>query len=190
MYSVFLHVLGDALGSIAVIISTCIIWLTDWSWRYYIDPAVSLLVAAILAFGSFKLAKRMIFVVMQSTPPSISSEKIEKKVRKIRGVIDVHDVHLWSLDETRTIASVHVVCKKITSFKRISSQIRDLLHSMGVHSTTVQPEFEQSNDEDTVPLLPGSCRATCASPECSELRCCTTDPVQRRGAKKHTSDDV
>jgi Co/Zn/Cd efflux system component len=38
MYSVFLHVLGDALGSIAVIVSTCLIWLTDWSWRHYIDP--------------------------------------------------------------------------------------------------------------------------------------------------------
>jgi solute carrier family 30 (zinc transporter), member 1 len=148
----------------------------------------SLIVVAILVYGSFGLAKRMVLVVMQSTPPSLNAEKIEKKVRKIKGVLDVHDIHLWSLDESRTIASVHVVCKKMSSFKRISVEIRSLLHRLGVHSTTVQPEFEKQDDEDTVPLIPGSCRATCASPECSDLRCCTTDPVQRRVTKRDASD--
>eukprot|EP01122_Echinamoeba_exundans_P001151 TRINITY_DN1111_c0_g1_i1.p1 TRINITY_DN1111_c0_g1~~TRINITY_DN1111_c0_g1_i1.p1 ORF type:complete len:303 (+),score=27.66 TRINITY_DN1111_c0_g1_i1:497-1405(+) len=187
MYSVFLHVIGDAMGSIAVIVATLIIWLTNWSWKYYVDPIASLFVAAILAYGSFGLVRRMVYVVMQASPSSIDVDSIRASLKNIQGVIDVHDLHFWSLDESRIVASVHIVCTNMSAFKKISKRVRKVLHANGVHASSVQPEFT-SRETGGTPLI-SDCRAACVSDDCLDLHCCSSE-VKKRSAKVDAHADV
>lgn len=196
MYSVFLHVLGDALGSIAVIASALFIWLTDFSWRFYVDPVISILLSVILIVGSSNLVRKTVLVLMQSTPLSVDTPKIAESISKIKGVLDIHDLHVWQLDETRTVASVHVVCRARSKWKRIAGEIQTIFHAVDVHAVTIQPEFEDLAIEDERSMsftsLEGEdlsdkvvikssgvvetnvvrCRNACLSGECSEQRCC------------------
>ncbi|CAG8434586.1 5360_t:CDS:2 [Diversispora eburnea] len=108
----FLHVLGDALGNIGVIITALFIKYAAFSWRFYADPIVSLIITIIIFMTALPL-----------------------------GVPSVHELHIWQLSDTKRIASVHVLLAPSADYVTIAANIRGLLHAYGVHSTTIQPEF-------------------------------------------------
>lgn len=166
MHSVFLHILGDTLGSLAVIASVLFSWLTKFSWKGYVDPAISLLVAAILVFSSIPLVRRTIAIVMQKIPRKIDVIKIGEMIRRIPGVISIHELHVWQLDELRSISSVHVLVKEDSIPNEIVLKIKAILHRKGVHSTTVQPEVVSGEDHIS------SCILKCEGEACNELQCC------------------
>jgi zinc transporter 1 len=71
------------------------------------------------------------------------------------GIISIHEFHLWQLSDTKLIASLHVLLKSRQQYMSLSSKIRKLLHSYGVHSATIQPEFVDDGtnkiQEETTP---------------------------------------
>ncbi|KOG96794.1 metal cation transporter COT1 [Saccharomyces eubayanus] len=142
MHGVFLHVLGDALGNIGVMISALFIWKTDYSWKYYTDPLVSLLITGIIFSSALPLSFRASKILLQAMPSALSAEQMEKDLLQIPGIIAIHDFHVWNLTESIYIASLHAQLD-ITpdQFTGLAKIVRTKLHHYGVHSATLQPEF-------------------------------------------------
>jgi len=78
MRGVFLHVLGDALGNIGVIATALFIWLTDFSWRYYSDPVISLVITAIIFSSALPLVKSASLILLQGVPRGISLDEVKE----------------------------------------------------------------------------------------------------------------
>lgn len=147
MRGVFLHVVGDALGNVGVIGSALFIGLTPWSWRYYIDPAVSLIITVIILASAIPLCKAASRILLQAVPPGISVDDIQTEIRDLDGVISCHHLHVWQLSDTKKVASLHVQVKfdfkgeGSARYMQIAREIRRCLHAYGIHSSTIQPEF-------------------------------------------------
>lgn len=147
MKGVFLHVLGDALGNIGVIASALIIWLTDYSWRYYVDPGISLVITIIILGSAIPLCKAASRILLQAVPAGMSIDHIQEDINSIRGVISSHHLHVWQLSDTKLVASIHIqVGSEIKdegsdSYMKLAREIRRCLHAYGIHSSTIQPEF-------------------------------------------------
>ncbi|KAI0881499.1 cation efflux protein [Annulohypoxylon maeteangense] len=152
MNAMVLHVLGDALGNVGVIVTALIIWLTEWSGRYYADPAVSLFITLIILKSAIPLTKATAKVLLQATPDHINLQDIKEDIQALPGVISCHHVHIWQLSDTKVVASLHVqVAFPITSeggekYMKLAKQARKCLHAYGIHSATIQPEFCLEDD--------------------------------------------
>ena len=143
MRAAFLHVLGDALGSIGVIISGLVIKFGSSPNRFLVDPLCSLLIVIIISYSAIPQLIRVTKVVMQFVPDDIDADALLKEVKQIDGVLDIHDFHIWQLDSMKVIATCHVTCKGISEFNHIIPLIKKTLHSFGVHSSSIQPELMQ-----------------------------------------------
>lgn len=142
MHGVFLHVLGDALGNVGVIIAALFIWKTDYSWKFYCDPVVSLVITVIIFSSAIPLSCKCSRILLQATPSTISADAVQREVLSVPGVRSVHDFHIWNLTESFFIASLHVQIDSTPSqFSTIAKSIRSIFHNHGIHSATVQPEF-------------------------------------------------
>ncbi|KAF8469727.1 cation efflux protein [Kalaharituber pfeilii] len=159
MRGVFLHVMGDALGNIGVISTALFIWKTDYWWRWYFDPAVSLFITAIIFASALPLVKSASKILLQAVPKGISLEEVKADILSIKGVESVHELHIWQLSDVKMIASLHIqiafdpeeddVVDSVSGVKRPSGQrymklaraIRTCLHAYGIHSSTIQPEY-------------------------------------------------
>ena len=158
MKALLLHVLGDALGNVGVIATGLIIWLTSWSFKYYCDPIISLVITAIIfcsalplggslpllskcGFDTISSVRSTSFILLQAVPWEVSLEDVKSAILDVEGVLSVHELHIWQLSETKIIASVHVTASRKVDFMPIASNIRGILHKHGIHSSTIQPEY-------------------------------------------------
>ncbi|MBI4524151.1 MAG: cation transporter [Deltaproteobacteria bacterium] len=101
-----LHVLGDLLGSVAALLLGVIIWATGW---FTVDPALSLLIALLIAYSSLKLVREAFHGLMEGVPLHLSLEEIGVSMATVEGATSVHDLHVWSLTAERIALSAHVV---------------------------------------------------------------------------------
>lgn len=157
MQGVFLHVLGDALGNIGVILTALFIWKTDYSWRFYTDPAISLLITMIIFSSALPLCKSASKILLQAVPRGISLDEVKADIMSIKGVMSVHELHIWQLSDVKMIASLHIQIGfdpeteedradgggkyKGKKYMRLAKAIRECLHEYGIHSSTIQPEY-------------------------------------------------
>jgi solute carrier family 30 (zinc transporter), member 1 len=160
MRGVFLHVMGDALGNIGVIASALFIWLTSYKWRFYADPAISLVITVIILASAIPLCKAASRILLQAAPIGMSVDDIKEDIEGLPRVISAHHLHVWQLSNTRLIASLHVRVdcaiegSGSAQYMHLATQIRQCLHGYGIHSSTIQPEFCLPSDEAS--LKPGS----------------------------------
>ncbi|KAK9386316.1 cation efflux protein [Lipomyces mesembrius] len=159
MRGVFLHVMGDALGNVGVIATALFIWFTDYSWRFYCDPLVSLVITCIIFSSALPLVKSASKILLQGAPKGIDMLDVKDEILSLQGVKSVHDFHIWILRENLFIASLHVaVSVSADEYMELSRQIRFCLHGYGIHSATIQPEFEDtplSNRSSAAPSVHG-----------------------------------
>jgi zinc transporter 1 len=147
MRGVFLHVMGDALGNIGVIASALFIWLTSYKWRFYADPAISLIITVIILASAIPLCKAASRILLQAVPTGMSVDEIKEDIQGLPRVISAHHLHVWQLSNTKLIASLHVQVDcdihgaGSASYMHLARQIRQCLHGYGIHSSTIQPEF-------------------------------------------------
>lgn len=145
MTGVFLHVLGDAVGNVGVILTGLFIWFTDYSWRFYVDPTISLVIAIIIFHSALPLVKSASFILLQGVPTSVSLDGVRESVLRIDGVLSLHDLHVWQLNESKIVASLHILVdcssEQTARYMEIANQVRRALHLWGIHSSTIQPEF-------------------------------------------------
>ncbi|GAB1599911.1 zinc transporter 1-like [Argonauta hians] len=173
MRGVFLHVLGDALGSVIVIISALIILFASGDWRYYVDPAMSIGMVVLILSTTLPLLRESGLILLQTVPTHIQVKDIKDKLEKISGVLAVHEFHVWQLAGNRIIASAHVRCQNIEEYMHVAVKIKELFHNEGIHSTTIQPEFVEFEE-----IIPGrDCALECGpDKKCYTDTCCPTTP--------------
>jgi zinc transporter 1 len=154
MRGVFLHVMGDALGNIGVIASALVIWLTDFSWRFYSDPLISLIITVIILLSAIPLCKAASRILLQAVPAGLSVDDIKDDITELDGIVSCHHVHVWQLSDSKLISSLHVQVdfdfkgEGSARYMALAREIRQCLHEYGIHSSTIQPEFclDESHD--------------------------------------------
>ena len=160
MRGVFLHVMGDALGNIGVIGSALIIWLTNFSWRFYADPAISLVITLIILGSAIPLCKAASRILLQAVPVGISIDDIKDDIEDLDGILSCHHLHVWQLSDVKMIASLHVQVEYdfkgegSARYMKLARAVRRCLHGYGIHSSTIQPEFCLDSEHRHTSALP------------------------------------
>lgn len=115
MRAVYLHVLGDALGSVIVIASSLCIIYGDGDWTLYVDPGMSLILVIIILKSSVPLLKESALILMQTVPTHIKIHEIRKRLlEQVDGVLSLHEFHVWQLAGDKIIGMylLKVGCEK------------------------------------------------------------------------------
>lgn len=142
MRAAFLHVLSDALGSVIVMISAIIIKYTDWEYKYYCDPALSMILVLLILHSVWPLLRESALILLQTVPTHIEIDAIQKRLlERVDGVLAVHEFHVWQLAGDRIIASAHIRCRNLSEYMKLAENVKEFFHNEGIHSTTIQPEF-------------------------------------------------
>lgn len=178
MLGALIHVLGDAFNNIGVIISALVIWLTNSPKRFYIDPAISLYIALMILGTAIPLTRRSGTILLEAAPEGVILENVKKDLESIPGVLAVHELHVWRLNQTKSLASAHVFVRDtdVKEFMGRAKVISECLHAYGIHSATLQPELADGEDirregEMQEEMGSGKCKLTCGT-LCEPLKCC------------------
>ncbi|XP_041973318.1 zinc transporter 1 isoform X2 [Aricia agestis] len=178
MKGVFLHVLSDALGSLIVIFSALVVWLTSWEYRFYIDPALSIVLVVLILASVWPLLRESALILLQTVPTHIQVDAIQRRLlEKVDGVLAVHEFHVWQLAGDRIIASAHIRCRNLSEYMKIAEKVKEFFHNEGIHSTTIQPEFVELPLDGNEIMSGASAEAPCAlhcppNDLCRNATCC------------------
>ncbi|KAL2278650.1 hypothetical protein FJTKL_14362 [Diaporthe vaccinii] len=142
MLGVLVHVIGDAINNIGVIIAAVIIWQTRSEARFYADPAASMFIAIMIFISSIPLTKNSGAILLESAPRGVEIDDVKHDLEQIPGIESVHELHIWRLDQQKAIASAHVVVsdQSMSNFIEKARTVNECLHAYGIHSSTLQPE--------------------------------------------------
>lgn len=140
--AVLFHVFGDALGAAAVIIGGIAIALTHRTW---IDPLLSLFVAATIVIGVVRVLRDATNVLLESVPSDVNAGHLQKHLAEIPGVIAVHDLHIWSIGSGSRALSAHVLLddRRLSEAAEVLREISRCAEShFGIAHVTIQFECE------------------------------------------------
>ncbi len=136
----YLHVLGDALASIGVILAAAIVLWTGWTMA---DPLAGVAIALVIVPRTWGLLRQAVNVLLEGTPPHLDLGEIEAAMRGVSGVRRVHDLHVWALTSGREAMSAHVVVEDVGESDRLLRELHEVLHArFGIDHTTIQLETE------------------------------------------------
>ncbi len=141
--SAWLHVLGDTLSSVGVIVAGLVIWWTGWT---IFDPLMSIIIAGVLFFGSGRLLKSGIHILMEGVPEGLRLPAIGQAMAAVPGVREVHDLHVWSLCPGAIALSAHVTVDDATwsDTSGIQAALKTVVRDrFRIEHTTIQLECER-----------------------------------------------
>lgn len=138
--AVNLHMLEDVLGWVVVLIGSILMKFTDIS---LIDSIMSIGIALFILINAFKNMKSILDLFLEKTPKNISVEEIKKHLLEIKGVIDVHHVHIWSIDGYNNYSTMHIVTDE-KNIKELKNKIREEMNEHGICHSTI--EIEDKDD--------------------------------------------
>jgi cobalt-zinc-cadmium efflux system protein len=134
----YLEVLGDMLGSAAVIGASILIWLTGWT---FIDPIISGLIGLMIFPRTWSLLKECVHILMEGTPARIELNKLRAAITRVPGIVDLHDLHVWTLTSSKDAMSAHVLVSDDSDVDKVLSQITEIARNeFDLHHTTIQVE--------------------------------------------------
>lgn len=144
LHSAFLHVVGDAISSVGVIIAGLVIWRTGWTW---VDPLVSVLIGALIVVSAVRVLRSSLHILVEGVPEGLSIQKIGETMQAVPAVAEVHDLHVWSICSGRIALSSHIVLEP-EGGRRPSEVLAELRSKLsgdyGIEHTTIQ--FEDDCD--------------------------------------------
>ncbi|MBW2056357.1 MAG: cation transporter [Deltaproteobacteria bacterium] len=138
----FLHIMGDLLSSVGVVIGGAVIYFTGW---YLIDPILGVMIGLVILKGAYSVVSETANVLLEAVPRHIDLEALIREVETMEGVEFFHDVHLWTISSGLYALSGHVLIKDqmVSESGRILEAIRSHLRDRyGVNHTTLQLECE------------------------------------------------
>lgn len=138
--SVNIHMLEDVLGWIVVLIGSILMKFTDIS---YIDSILSITVALFILINCAIQFKRIVDIFLEVTPKDIDIKHIREHLLKIDGVLDVHHIHVRSIDGFNNFATLHVVVKKYDT--KIKEEVKEELSEHGISHSTVELELDNED---------------------------------------------
>jgi cobalt-zinc-cadmium efflux system protein len=148
----FLHIIGDAVSSVGVIIGGLVIYFTGW---YIIDPVLSILIALGIIAGSYGLVTESVNILLESAPSHINIETVAAEIATVNGVREAYHIHIWTITSGVYALSAHVIVDDMpVSGSRVLLQ--DIQHRLAerfkiIHST-IQFECERCVESGVCPL--------------------------------------
>lgn len=140
----FLHMAMDTLVSAGVVLSGIAINLTGILW---IDPAVSLVIAAIILVSTFNMLKESFFLSIDAVPESVDIAGLEDGLSHVANVSGWHHLHVWPMSTTENAATVHLVLEDIGQMEAAKSETREIFRRAGVCHCTIECESENCHCE-------------------------------------------
>ena len=142
MRAAFLHVMSDALGSVIVMISAVIIKYTEWEYKYYCDPALSMLLVALILHSVWPLLRESALILLQTVPTHIEVDAIQRRLlERVDGVLAVHEFHVWQLAGDRIIASAHIRCRNLSEYMKLAEKVKEFFHNEGRVNKIIKISF-------------------------------------------------
>jgi cobalt-zinc-cadmium efflux system protein len=144
--AIMLHHMEDVMGWVAVLIGSLGIWLLGW---YFLDPFLSIVIATYILFNVYKNLRFSLKIFLQAIPSGIKIEKVVQALQSNDQVVDVHDVHIWSLDGELNILTAHIVVAdektSIEALLPLKKELELTLKKFGIEHSTLA--FETINDD-------------------------------------------
>ena len=141
----YLHMAADAAVSAAVVFAGLVI---VWTSQRWVDPVMSLAVAAVILWSSVGLLKESVWMSLAGVPSGIDADVVEAELAELDGVETVHDLHIWPLSTTETALTAHLVAPHIASTDELLQAARRMLHDrFRIEHCTLQ--IERTHLEDT-----------------------------------------
>ncbi len=151
MKSAYLHLFGDMMTSIAVLIGGI---LMKYFHIYWIDPVFSILIAIYLIYLSWHIFLSSLKIIMQFTPENLDINEIAKDIHNISGVKNIHHIHIWQINEHDIMFEAHIDMEKdikITQFEEILGSVKKYLHDKyDIHHVTLQPEYAVDDNKQLI----------------------------------------
>lgn len=138
--AVNLHMLEDVLGWVVVLIGSILMKFTNIS---LVDSLMSIGIAIYILINAFKNLKDILDLFLEKTPKDISIEEIKKHLLKIKEIVDVHHIHIWSMDGVTNYSTMHIVTQDKNTIE-LKKKIREEMNEFGISHTTI--EIEDKND--------------------------------------------
>lgn len=141
---VSLHMLEDALGWVAVLVGSVVMHFTNIA---IVDPIISVAIACFVLINVVRNVRQILPILLQKTPSNICQEQIVEAIKKTENIANVHDLHIWSLDEKHNILTVHITLKEAVSMEKLAElkeSIRLVLKEQDIQHATI--EFETPNE--------------------------------------------
>jgi cobalt-zinc-cadmium efflux system protein len=138
--SAFVHMLGDLLGAIGIIVGAIVIRYTGWE---QVDPVLSILIGVLIVWTAWDIIKESLNILLEGSPRGLELQSVISEMRGIEGVLDVHDLHIWSLGSSTHALSCHVLIEDVPPsasnciLRRVNDVLADRFH---IRHTTVQFE--------------------------------------------------
>ncbi len=141
-----LHLLEDLLGWCAVLIGSVIIYFTGW---YILDPLLALAISIWIFFHGLRSGSKATHLFLQGVPENVDEVSLISKIKEINALVDIHDLHIWSLDGNRNIGSCHLVVKEITPeiIKTVKHKARHIFEHHNVGHVTIEIEAQGEDCE-------------------------------------------
>jgi cobalt-zinc-cadmium efflux system protein len=144
--SAYLHVLGDALGSVGAIAAGLVMLLFGW---YIADPIISVLVALLILKGAWAVIKHTVHILMEGTPTTVNPSEVKQALESIEGVQDVHDLHIWTITSGLDSLSCHLLINDNQDNQRVLQEaIRLIAEKFHIQHTTIQIETSAIHHEE------------------------------------------
>ena len=154
-HSAFLHVVSDALGSIAAIVAGAVIMTTGWT---PIDPLLSLLTAVLILRATWRLLAQTTGVLMEGVPAHLDYEEIGKALTALPGIVGVHDLHVWQMSARHAALSAHVTIAAGDDWLAVLDAARHLLaERFEIDHVTLQPSWpspQAFGNRRVIPIVP------------------------------------
>ncbi len=138
----FLHVVGDTLSSVGVLVGLGLLWLTGWE---PIDPLISVAICGIIAVGAVRLVRESVDVLLEAVPAHVDLRAVKEIMLKVEGVVAVHDLHVWTISSGMYALSAHLVVQDpmVCNNDQILSAVKhQMLERFHIDHTTIQIESE------------------------------------------------
>ena len=140
----YLHVLGDALGSVGALAAAAIIATTGWTLA---DPIVSIALALLILVGAWRLMRESTDILLESVPGHVSMAEVQRRILGVTGVTAVHDLHVWGVTSELVAMSGHAIVPDLAHHPEVLERIRAEMCQLGIGHVTIQLEVQHECEE-------------------------------------------
>src|SRR5580704_14965508 len=134
----FIHMAADAAVSAGVVVAGIVILFSGWWW---LDPVVSLVINAVIVWGTWGLLRDSVNMALDAVPPGIDVASVQNYFRSLSGVTDFHHLHIWSLSTTQAALTVHLIKPQTGGDDHLLESVnQELTERFGISHATIQFE--------------------------------------------------
>jgi cobalt-zinc-cadmium efflux system protein len=141
----YLHVMGDALGSVGALGAALVVRFTGWSQA---DPIASILLSLLILVGAWRLLKESTDILLDAVPRHVSMPEVQRRMLAVPGVTGVHDLHVWTVVSGVVAMSGHAIVPDLEAHPGVLDGIRNQLSALGIAHVTIQLEVSDECEEE------------------------------------------